>query len=281
MHKDRRGYVYETFREGGRVVRRYVGAGKGEEVSLALRVDGLKRQVEQRARDQKEAAREEQRQGIEKPVALLDDQISKVLEELLHAAGYHRPQRGGWRKRRNTMSSAIEKRQQTQLKALQLRAENGDVEAAREWWLQVDGEAQTRAKMVKKVGDVAALSLYHLLTRIADGNPLFEEGMRRQLDAMRLELGGSNPSALERLVIDRVCVCWLQLHYFEVQATLAPETDSMEQLTFRQKQADKAERRYLSSIKALAQVRKLQLPNLQINMADKQINIMGGQALED
>lgn len=36
---------------------------------------------------------------------------------------------------------------------------------------------------------------------------------------------------------------------------------------------DKAHKRYVASIKALAQVRKLQLPNVQVNIAEKQVNV--------
>jgi hypothetical protein len=272
MHRDRRGYVYESFRDGGRVCRRYVGAG--DTVALALKLEQLKRRLKERADSKNEAEREEQRQEVEIPVALLDAQTSEILEALLLAAGYHRPQRGPWRKRRQKpMSNAIEKARQSQFKALTERAENGDLEAAREFWSQVDGNAQTRAELVKQTGDMASMALSHLMAKITQGNHLMLGGIRRQLDAMRSDLGGANPSPLELLLIDRVCVCWLQLHFFEVQVTLAPETDSLEQLTFRQKQADGANRRYLSSIKALAQVRKLQLPTLQINMAEKQVNI--------
>jgi hypothetical protein len=281
MHKDRRGYVYETFRDGGQVCRRYVGAG--DTVALALKLERLKRKAEERARSQKQAERDEQRQKVETPVALLDARTNEIVEALLIAAGYHRPQRGVWRKRRqNPMSNAIQKRQ-NQIKALESRAQNGDVDAAREFWRQVDTNAQTRADMVKQVGDFAALSLRHLLNQVGEGNPLFAEGIRRQLDKMRSELGGINPAPLERLLIDRVCVCWLQLHYLETQATLAMETDSMEQSLFREKKVDGATRRYHSSIKALAQVRKLQLPTLQINVAEKQVNIghVNGQTFGD
>ncbi len=99
---------------------------------------------------------------------------------------------------------------------------------------------------------------------------------------MRGELSGLNPSPLETLLVERVCVCWLQLHYFEACYSLSLAAPFEEQL-FRQKQVDGANRRYLSSIKAIAQVRKLQLPTLQINVAEKQVNIgqVSGQAFGD
>jgi len=37
----------------------------------------------------------------------------------------------------------------------------------------------------------------------------------------------------------------------------------------------RAQRRYLAAIKALAMVRRLGIPAVQINVADQQINVMG------
>jgi hypothetical protein len=43
-----------------------------------------------------------------------------------------------------------------------------------------------------------------------------------------------------------------------------------------QRRMDRAHAHYLSAIKALAQVRKLALPALQVNIAKKQVNVAGG-----
>ena len=43
----------------------------------------------------------------------------------------------------------------------------------------------------------------------------------------------------------------------------------------RRKRIDQAERRYLRAIKALVEVRRLQLPAVQVNIGDKQINVAG------
>ena len=48
---------------------------------------------------------------------------------------------------------------------------------------------------------------------------------------------------------------------------------SLNQAAFHIKRIDGAHRRYLDSIKALATVRKLQLPNVQVNIGEKQVNV--------
>jgi hypothetical protein len=58
---------------------------------------------------------------------------------------------------------------------------------------------------------------------------------------------------------------------------LYAQKDSMPQElgTYYQKGLDRAQKRYLSAIKALALVRKLALPVLQVNIACKQVNVAG------
>ena len=48
---------------------------------------------------------------------------------------------------------------------------------------------------------------------------------------------------------------------------------TMKQGGFHQKRLDYLHRRHLSAIKTLAQVRRLQLPVLQFNFAEKQVNV--------
>ena len=88
---------------------------------------------------------------------------------------------------------------------------------------------------------------------------------------MRKDLDGPDPSPLERLLAERIVACWLQLQY--VDAIYAQNLDDMNmaQSEYHQRGLDRLHRRYLSSIKTLAQIRKLG-PAVQINLAEKQIN---------
>ncbi len=49
---------------------------------------------------------------------------------------------------------------------------------------------------------------------------------------------------------------------------------SIKQGDFRQRRIDATNRRFLAAVKALALVRKLAVPVLQVNLAQKQVNVM-------
>ena len=42
------------------------------------------------------------------------------------------------------------------------------------------------------------------------------------------------------------------------------------------KRLDRAQRRYLAASKTLAQMRKLRVPAVQVNIGEKQVNVAGG-----
>jgi hypothetical protein len=98
--------------------------------------------------------------------------------------------------------------------------------------------------------------------------------------ALRAELAGSAPAPLEQLLAERVVACWLFLYYAENIMAQGLKS-SMEWCEFHQRRLDHAHKRYLSALRTLAQVRKLALPVLQVNIARKQVNIAGPTAVED
>ena len=102
-----------------------------------------------------------------------------------------------------------------------------------------------------------------------------KETMKRQLACMREEVAGDNPSPLERLLAERVAATWLQVQLFEgVYASSMSKNMTLAQADYHQRRIDKAHNRYLSAIRALAQIRKMG-PAVQINIAEKQINAAG------
>jgi hypothetical protein len=121
-----------------------------------------------------------------------------------------------------------------------------------------------------------------LLSAMFGDDLLAIEDTRRQLAALRRELAGegsaAEPTPLERLLIERIASCWLSVHYHETiyakkAGTLAPQLHRLYQ-----DRIDRAHRRYLSSLKALAQIRRLQLPPapVQVNIAaagGQQVNV--------
>jgi len=96
--------------------------------------------------------------------------------------------------------------------------------------------------------------------------------MRHQLACMREEVAGDNPSPLERLRAERVTATWLQVQLFEgIYASSMFKSMTLVQADHHQRRIDKAHKRHLCAVRALAQVRKMG-PAVQINIAEEQIN---------
>jgi hypothetical protein len=113
-----------------------------------------------------------------------------------------------------------------------------------------------------------------VIKRVSGSDPIIEEARPIKLKAMRSEVCGPNPSPLERLLAERIVACWLQLQYAEIVYAQNLGKLSIPQSEYHQRRLDKLHRRYLSSIKSLAQIRKMG-PAVQINIAEKQINKSG------
>lgn len=159
----------------------------------------------------------------------------------------------------------------TEINAIVRKAEKGDKTALAEV-----RELFTRAGTADLLsGNVAKESLRLLVKTTTGGNPVIREATERKFDEMRGELLGANPTALERLLVERILATWYHLHQLEAQYA-GKESMSLALGLYYQKSMTAAQKRYLSAIKALAEVRKLALPALQVNIAKKQINVTAG-----
>src|SRR3712207_5099063 len=129
--------------------------------------------------------------------------------------------------------------------------------------------------------DVAQFAEDALIERMTREEDLAtKEIMRCQLEVMREEIAGEDPSPLERLLAERIVATWLQIQLFEGLYTSGMSKNSsmtIAQGSFHQKRLDQTYRRHLSAIRALAQMRKLLkgASITQINIAEKQINTTG------
>ena len=87
-------YYYRARREGGRVIKEYVGSGPA---AVAAAKQDLARRAER-------AAEQERRQLdtiLREQIAGVGDEADALVSAALLAAGFHRPQRKPWRKRRS------------------------------------------------------------------------------------------------------------------------------------------------------------------------------------
>jgi hypothetical protein len=123
-------------------------------------------------------------------------------------------------------------------------------------------------------GDLAEQAVHSFADAIAGKNLAFREAVLRKLELMRAELLGENPTSVERLLVERVACCWLQVQDADMRYAQSQGNLSLKQGDYHQRRMDAAHRRYLSALKALALVRKLAVPALQINLARRQVNVV-------
>lgn len=308
-------YYYSAQRIGGRVVKRYIGHGEGG-ATLAAMDWGYRAQ----ARLQRY---EEQRPIIELMARLhrwerrgiaFCEKVDKVMRVSLLSAGYHQHKRGEWRKRRKATGETMG--ELTTINRKSLKVEDGSAlhdailsahvpERGKEWAeaLQAGGEKDAS---LEAVGLAIACVRKHpewilpyfgkeieaFLKMVAGGNKVTLEILLLEAEAKCREVSSPNPSPLETLLVERVVACWFQVMYFDQQFTRAIETlqDSGRNpaaLKPTTDLLDGAQRRYLAAVKALAQVRRLHVPNVaialpgstQVNIGEKQVNVAQGGAV--
>lgn len=124
--------------------------------------------------------------------------------------------------------------------------------------------------------DLGRLAEWHFIERMSTDKDLASrEMLTRQLADMRAEIAGDSPSALERLLAERIVATWLQVQLFEgLYAMGMSKSMTIAQGEYHQKRLDRTYRRHLTAVRTLAQVRKMG-PAVQINIAEKQMNTTG------
>jgi hypothetical protein len=95
---------------------------------------------------------------------------------------------------------------------------------------------------------------------------------------MRTDLDGPAPSPIERLLVDDIVACWLHLHFIRGQWTRAFKEGSTTTVNALERLLNGAQRRYLDAAKTLAQVRRLIVPVVQLNLANQQVNVVVGSS---
>ncbi len=129
-----------------------------------------------------------------------------------------------------------------------------------------------------ELGNLAMQARRSWVELAGGNNELTREALWRHLSDLTLRLSGPSPSMLENLVIGRVVTCWLQVHYWDWLAAQS-NGSALRQREYVQRSQDRAQRRYLSAIRSLATVRRLQLPNaVQVNIGGQHVNVLDAGA---
>ena len=162
-----------------------------------------------------------------------------------------------------------------ELEVLSDKARDGDKEAKVELRQAL---RESSPEIVARASDFARTGQRVLAETIAGDEPLREEAIVTQLELMRAEVAGENPTPLEALLTERVVSSWLVVEVLEAlmnaqlkRGESVPRAPTS-YLKFIIGWLESAHRRYLSSIRELARVRKLQnnTPGVQFNT---QINL--------
>jgi hypothetical protein len=156
------------------------------------------------------------------------------------------------------------------------RAGTGDAQA-----LQVAKKLLTAVPaLVTEFGNLEQAAESALLS-VLTTDALSREIYSRKLAALRVELAGPTPTPLERLLVGRIVACWLQVQHADAQlAHTEAQSITLKQGAYHRDRQDRAHRRYLQAITALARVRRLQLPTVQVNIAQQQI-VANGASVGD
>lgn len=258
-----RQYYYRSQRQGGRVVSQYLGRGESAAFFAELDAGDCRERVKDRLRARLD--REEERE--------LEDALDRLVTEVLadataclQARGYHRHNRGAWRRRRrrNAMDQPNAGSPATPGTAT-APAPGGPRPLARFQSIVDDWAASTLAKDVASEGS----------------QPKSLQRLYRDVESHAEELAGPNPSPIECDLARTAALAWLALRYLEV-AALGRTGRTIPQANYDIHRLDRAHARYVGTLKTLAQIRRLNGPTVQvINMGGQnQTNVLGSPSKE-
>src|SRR5262245_8971495 len=110
----------------------------------------------------------------------------------------------------------------------------------------------------QRYGDLAAQAERLWVALAAGPDQYLRECLLRQAAAKRQELAGPDAGPVERLLVERVVMTWLQLSYFDAVTAQAAAKDELPKLAlYRGKRQAQAQRAHLSAVAALTTLRRL------------------------
>jgi hypothetical protein len=270
VNRNGRTYYYKSIWRGGRVTSVYLGAG---DVGLLRHALDLEDADGRRAADAAWAEGFRASGEVGADANAVCRAIWEAVRGALEAAGYHRPQRHGWARRRPTMKTLGDpgprppQENRERLMALHAKLDAGVGKAAVTAELRDLFRADNWAQRIGGPGEDLKLALAKLYAREPSMQAYFEVW----LEATYKDVAGPNPTPLERLLAFRVALCWAVTHIYErlhaVQTGLRPS-----QMAAEQKRISSAHGRLMSSIRALADIRRLPLSATTVNIA-AQLNV--------
>jgi hypothetical protein len=267
MGWERRGrhrYFFWRKKVRGKESRTFVGRGPEAELAAALEQMRREQSEQQRRRRRAEQARWE---AADEALARVVAVTKLLVRAALRGGGYHQHQRGEWRKRRNGKEQAVTKQQtpveqltaeeQERLHTLLEKAQQGDRSVVDALKVALD----QHPAIWHRCGDLAAQALSAWVNLTAGENQLVKESLQRKVEAMHLEIGGAAPSPLEKLLVERIVISWVQVGQADAAVAQARSSNLEVHRVLVQRQGC-AQRRLLEGVRQLANLRKLLRPAL-------------------
>ena len=173
---------------------------------------------------------------------------------------------------RRLLTTPIERLTQADRLELRRRAEEGDLAVLPQIRRLMDLYEQTSGDLI--LTGIGEESITSLIRQMSGADLDRQELYRRKVKALRANLTRPKSTAPEDLLIDRVIATWLQVQYFETIYFQSVGDLTIKQDAHQQYRVDRANHRHLAAIRALDQVRRLNLPTVQVNVGEKQLNVL-------
>ena len=251
-------YLYRNHRVDGRPVKTYLGAYEGRygeftRLVLAHDLDRSQRvHAEWRALQRVTwAGYRAKLAALTAPVDEVDGLLKDGAEVVLLANGYHRPNRGPWRRARGGTVASI------------FRKLNKRLDRIKE---QVQGlEAVPLIDFQPSSIDPAAVET---CAKARAGDPVWREAVTQRVAGLWKSLAGPEPTALDDLLLRRIVNSWVAVHAVELVQAIRPPRDPR-QAAYLDRRVSQAQRRLTDACRALAAVRRRPVV-LQVNAAVNQ-----------
>jgi hypothetical protein len=125
----------------------------------------------------------------------------------------------------------------------------------------------------KMLGDLFAQVRFVATSNLLSNRAAYESihaGVRQ----MRKDLLAEGCSETERLLIENILTCWVQCSTLGRRLEMLTSAEHhMDVGAYWDRRYSAAQARFIRAVESLARIRKLKLPNVQLNLGEKQINV--------
>ena len=128
-------------------------------------------------------------------------------------------------------------------------------------------------EILSTLSSLAVRSWIDLLAAERPGTEIVRRAIEKEIERKRNEAAGENATPLERLLAERVALCWVAATNADAEYTRKlKEGMSFREGEYLARRCEQTNRQLLKAIESLARVRRLLTP-MQVNIGQNQINL--------